>query len=67
MHTSATRPVVVLRVRPGVDGQVPTIALCVVIENGGFGGEAAAPAALKMFQAYFNRRAATALATEHLD
>jgi penicillin-binding protein 2 len=31
----------------------PTIALCAVIENGGFGGEAAAPAALKVMQKYF--------------
>ncbi len=34
---------------------VPTIALCVLIENGGFGGEAAAPAALKIFQHFFQR------------
>ena len=32
----------------------PTIALCVLIENGGFGAEAAAPAALKVLQSYFN-------------
>jgi penicillin-binding protein 2 len=29
------------------------IALCVVIENGGFGGEAAAPAALKVFEKHY--------------
>jgi penicillin-binding protein 2 len=29
------------------------IALCVLIENGGFGGEAAAPAALTIFQHFF--------------
>jgi penicillin-binding protein 2 len=29
------------------------IALCVLIENGGFGGEAAAPAALRIFQHFF--------------
>ncbi|MDQ3992032.1 MAG: penicillin-binding transpeptidase domain-containing protein, partial [Actinomycetota bacterium] len=32
----------------------PRLTVCVVIENGGFGGEAAAPAALKIFQRYFN-------------
>ncbi len=34
----------------------PAITVCVVIENGGFGGEAAAPAALKIFQAYFKEQ-----------
>jgi len=34
----------------------PTIAVCVVIENGGHGGTAAAPAALKVFEKYFKRR-----------
>ncbi len=37
----------------------PTIAVCVVIENGGHGGTAAAPAALKVFEKYFNERGAT--------
>ena len=37
------------------DEPVPTLAVCVVIENGGFGAEAAAPAALKIFQAYFDQ------------
>jgi penicillin-binding protein 2 len=32
----------------------PTITVCAVIENGGHGGTAAAPAALKVFEAYFN-------------
>jgi penicillin-binding protein 2 len=31
----------------------PTIAVCALIENGGHGGTAAAPAALKVFEAYF--------------
>ena len=31
----------------------PELTVCVVIENGGFGGEAAAPAALTIFQRYF--------------
>jgi penicillin-binding protein 2 len=33
----------------------PTIAVCAVIENGGHGGTAAAPAALKVFEAYFHK------------
>ena len=33
----------------------PTIAVCAVIENGGHGGDSAAPAALKVFQAYFKK------------
>jgi penicillin-binding protein 2 len=33
------------------------IALCVVIENGGFGGEAAAPAALKVLEAHYGVKA----------
>jgi penicillin-binding protein 2 len=37
----------------------PTIAVCVVIENGGHGGDSAAPAALKVFQAYFKKPHAT--------
>ena len=31
----------------------PTIAMCVVIENGGHGGETAAPTALKVFEEHF--------------
>ncbi len=31
----------------------PTIVVCALIENGGFGGEAAAPVALKVFEQYF--------------
>jgi penicillin-binding protein 2 len=33
------------------------IALCVLIENGGFGGEAAAPAALKVLEAHYGVKA----------
>ena len=33
----------------------PTIVVCAVIENGGHGGDSAAPAALKVFQAYFKK------------
>ena len=32
----------------------PDLAVCALIENGGHGGEAAAPAALKVFEKYFN-------------
>ena len=31
----------------------PTLVVCAVIENGGHGGEAAAPAALRVFESYF--------------
>ena len=41
---------------PSSNGQVASIALCVVIENGGFGAEAAAPAALKIFREYFHEQ-----------
>jgi penicillin-binding protein 2 len=34
----------------------PTIVVCALIENGGHGGTAAAPAALKVFEAYFKRQ-----------
>jgi penicillin-binding protein 2 len=52
---------------PANTGEVPTIAVCVVIENGGFGAEAAAPAALKIFQEYFHQAGGNVEATEHLD
>jgi penicillin-binding protein 2 len=35
----------------------PQLVVCVVIENGGHGGTAAAPAALKVFEQYFGKRA----------
>jgi penicillin-binding protein 2 len=35
----------------------PSIVVCAVIENGGHGGEAAAPAALKVFEQYFHTNA----------
>jgi penicillin-binding protein 2 len=37
----------------------PTIVVCVVIENGGHGGTAAAPAALKVFEHFFHENAPT--------
>ena len=33
------------------------LVVCAVIENGGFGGEAAAPAALRVFESYFGKQA----------
>ena len=36
----------------------PSIAVCVVIENGGHGGTAAAPAALKVFEQWFGEEGA---------
>ena len=33
------------------------LVVCAVIENGGFGGEAAAPAALRVFESHFNKEA----------
>jgi penicillin-binding protein 2 len=35
----------------------PELVVCVVIENGGHGGSAAAPAALKVFEHYFDVQA----------
>jgi penicillin-binding protein 2 len=37
----------------------PTIVVCAVIENGGHGGTAAAPAALEVFEKYFHTTATT--------
>jgi penicillin-binding protein 2 len=36
----------------------PELVVCAVIENGGFGGEVAAPAALQVFEEYFGKEAA---------
>ena len=35
----------------------PKLVVCALIENGGHGGEAAAPTALKLFEEYFHRKA----------
>jgi penicillin-binding protein 2 len=35
----------------------PELVVCVVIENGGHGGTAAAPAALRVFESYFGKKA----------
>src|SRR5262249_32728235 len=37
----------------------PTIVVCALIENGGHGGTAAAPAALQVFEKYFHKSAQT--------
>jgi penicillin-binding protein 2 len=41
----------------------PEIAVCAVIENGGHGGEAAAPVALQVFEQYFDVKPGTYSAT----
>ena len=35
----------------------PDLVVCALIENGGHGGDAAAPAALKVFEAFFRKQA----------
>ena len=42
---------------PAAPEEEAELAVCVVIENGGLGGKAAAPVALEVFEAYFGRRA----------
>jgi len=42
---------------PAGTGQTPEIVVCALIENGGHGGDAAAPAALKVFEKFFHRNA----------
>ncbi|HEY3922538.1 MAG TPA: penicillin-binding protein 2 [Gaiellaceae bacterium] len=48
----------------GPTDSVATIAVCAVIENGGHGGTAAAPAALKVFESYFHKHPPTT--TSHI-
>ena len=45
----------------------PRIALCVVIENGGHGGTAAAPAALKVLEQFFSVKASEPFGPIHSD
>ena len=40
---------------PAAPGETPELVVCALIENGGHGGDAAAPAALKVFESYFHR------------
>ena len=51
---------------PAADNETPKIAVCAVIENGGHGGTAAAPAALKVFEKFFNAKSPS-LGTIHSD
>ena len=39
--------------------EAPRLVVCAVIENGGFGGEAAAPSALQVFENFFGQKAAS--------
>jgi penicillin-binding protein 2 len=47
--------------------ETPQIAVCAVIENGGHGGTAAAPAALKVFEHYFHTQPTGSLGPIHSD
>ena len=47
--------------------ETPKIAVCAVIENGGHGGTAAAPAALKVFEHFFHAQATGGLGPIHSD
>jgi penicillin-binding protein 2 len=51
---------------PAASGENPELVVCALIENGGHGGDAAAPAALKVFESYFHTNAAS-LGTVHSD
>ncbi len=42
---------------PAGPSETPEIVVCALIENGGHGGDAAAPAALKVFEKYFHQNA----------
>ena len=48
---------------PYGETQPPQLVVCALIENGGFGAEAAAPAALKVFQQFFKQRLAPSTTT----
>jgi penicillin-binding protein 2 len=43
----------------GPADSTPELVVCALIENGGHGGTAAAPAALKVFESYFGKKAST--------
>jgi penicillin-binding protein 2 len=42
---------------PAGTGETPELVVCALIENGGHGGDAAAPAALKVFEKFFHQNA----------
>jgi penicillin-binding protein 2 len=48
---------------PANSTEPPKLVVCAIIENGGFGADAAAPAALKVFQKFFNSSQATTTPT----
>ena len=43
---------------PYGESQPPQLVVCALIENGGFGADAAAPAALQVFRQFFHQRLA---------
>jgi penicillin-binding protein 2 len=52
---------------PANSTQTPQIAVCAVIENGGHGGTAAAPAALKVFEKFFHQKPSGGIGPIHSD
>ena len=48
---------------PVDEPQPPSLVVCALIENGGFGADAAAPAALQVFKQFFHHRLAAGSAT----
>ena len=52
---------------PADSTQPPKIAVCAMIENGGHGGTAAAPAALKVFEQFFHTKPSTGIGPIHSD
>ena len=64
---AAPGPVLVVRLRAADATEKPKIAVCAVIENGGHGGTAAAPAALKVFEQFFHAQATSGLGPIHSD
>jgi penicillin-binding protein 2 len=52
---------------PADSTEPPRIAVCAVIENGGHGGTAAAPAALKVFEHFFHTQSTRGLGPIHSD
>jgi penicillin-binding protein 2 len=52
---------------PAEATETPQIAVCAVIENGGHGGTAAAPAALKVFEQFFHTKPSSGIGPIHSD
>jgi len=44
---------------PAATGETPELVVCALIENGGHGGDAAAPAALQVFEKFFHQNASS--------